>query len=148
MTVFVSTSLPDLDPCVSHKELRDPNRSQFHSISGLDLVQCDRDLVLDWYRFKGGAGLRMPDSCVKSGYCGTHSPGWFQGSHPTEVGNMSTGRICFNFMGSCCEWYTRTKVKKCNGFYVYQLPPTLYCDLQYCGDGATGRYNLLRAASS
>lgn len=56
-----------------------------------------------------------------------------------QVGDVSTGRICFNFMGSCCEWYTPTKVKKCSGFYVYQLPPTSYCDLQYCGDGATGR---------
>jgi len=56
-----------------------------------------------------------------------------------QVGDVSTGRICFNFMGSCCEWYTPTKVKKCSGFYVYQLPPTSYCDLQYCGDGATDR---------
>lgn len=79
----------------------------------------------------------MPDSCVKSGYCGTHSPGWFQGSHPKVVGDISTGRICFNFMGSCCEWYKTAKVKKCSGFYVYKLPPTSYCDLQYCGDGAT-----------
>ena len=85
----------------------------------------------------------MPDSCVKSGHCGTHSPGWFQGSHPTKVGDISTGRICFNFMGSCCEWYMATKVKKCSGFYVYQLPPTSFCDLQYCGDGATGRNILL-----
>lgn len=83
----------------------------------------------------------MPDSCVKSGYCGTHSPGWFRGSHPTKVGDVSTGRVCFNFMGSCCEWYMPSKVKKCDGFYVYRLPPTLYCDLQYCGDGATGRNN-------
>ncbi|XP_020601990.1 deleted in malignant brain tumors 1 protein-like isoform X3 [Orbicella faveolata] len=134
---LVSTSTSDLDPCVSYKELRDSNRSQFHSISGLDLVQCDKKLVLDWYRFKGGAGLKMPDSCVKSGHCGTHSPGWFQGSHPTKVGDISIGRICFNFMGSCCQWYTATKVKKCSGFYVYQLPSTPYCDLQYCGDGAT-----------
>lgn len=139
----MSTSLPDLDPCVSYKELRDSNRSQFYSISGLDLVQCDKKLVLDWYRFKGGAGLKMPDSCVKSGHCGTHSPGWFQGSHPTKVGNISIGRICFNFMGSCCQWYTATKVKKCSGFYVYQLPSTPYCDLQYCGDGATGGNILL-----
>ncbi|XP_078381577.1 ZP domain-containing protein-like isoform X2 [Oculina patagonica] len=79
----------------------------------------------------------MPDSCVKSGYCGTHSPGWFHGSHPKEVGEVSTGRVCFNFMGSCCEWYMPSKVKKCNGFYVYRLPPTSYCDLQYCGDGTT-----------
>lgn len=84
----------------------------------------------------------MPDSCVKSGYCGTHSPGWFHGSHPTEVGDVSTGRVCFNFMGSCCEWYVPSKVQKCDGFFVYRLPPTSYCDLQYCGDGATGRINL------
>ena len=83
----------------------------------------------------------MPEACVKSGSCGTHAPGWFQGSHPTQPGAVSPGRVCFTFMGSCCHWFTPVKVKKCNGFYIYRLPQTSLCDLQYCGDGAAGRNN-------
>ena len=85
----------------------------------------------------------MPDSCVKSGHCGTHSPGWFDGSLPADVGGNSSGRVCFTWMGSCCQWSMLSTVKKCNGFYVYQLSPTGHCDLQYCGDGATGRKNII-----
>lgn len=123
--------------------LRDSHRSQFHSISVFELAQCDRDLPpIGWYRFKGKAGLKMPEACVKSGSCGTHAPGWFDGSHPTVPGVVYSGRVCFNWMGSCCQWLSNVKVKKCSSFYVYQLPQTLACDLQYCGDGAAGRNNL------
>ena len=103
------------------------------------MAHCDKDLTTGWYRFQGKAGLQMPDTCVKSGSCGTHAPGWFTGSHPTVPGDVSSGKVCFNWIGSCCRWSTPTRVKRCDGFYVYLLPQTAFCDLQYCGDGAAGK---------
>lgn len=134
LNIFFSES----DPCVAYKELRESHRSQFYQMSGSG-GNCDKDLQTDWYRFKGKAGLKMPDTCVKSGSCGTHAPGWYQGSYPTALGAVSPGKVCFNWFGLCCAWSALASVKKCNGFYVYRLGRTTLCDLQYCGDGASGR---------
>ena len=81
----------------------------------------------------------MPEKCVSSSSCGTHAPGWFNGSHPIVPGEVSSGQVCFNWIGSCCQWSTSVRVKNCDWFYIYELPKTPLCDLQYCGDGAKGK---------
>ncbi|XP_068685214.1 ZP domain-containing protein-like isoform X2 [Montipora capricornis] len=129
-------STTDIDPCVSYQELRESHRSQFFKISALDSPHCDRQLKTAWYRFKGKAGLKMPEKCVSSSSCGTHAPGWFNGSHPIVPGEVSSGQVCFNWIGSCCQWPTSVRVKNCDWFYIYELPKTPLCELQYCGDGA------------
>ena len=121
--------------------LQDSARSQFNRLSGLQEGKCDRKLVPGWYRFKGGAGTKMPESCVLSLHCGTHSPGWYDGPHPANVGGISSGRVCFSWMGVCCQWSSPAKVRRCNGFYVYRLSPTSHCALLYCGNGTAGRKN-------
>ena len=83
----------------------------------------------------------MPESCVKPLQCSTHSPGWYDGPHPANVGGISSGRVCFSWMGVCCQWSSPAKVKRCNGFYVYRLSPTSHCALLYCGNGTAGRKN-------
>ena len=83
----------------------------------------------------------MPESCVKSLHCGTHSPGWYDGPHPANVGGISSGRVCFSWMGVCCQWSSPAKVRRCNGFYVYRLSPTSHCDLLHCGNGTAGKKN-------
>lgn len=129
-------STTDIDPCVSYQELRESHRSQFFKISALDFPHCDKQLKTAWYRFKGKAGLKMPEKCVSSSSCGTHAPGWFNGSHPIVPGEVSSGQVCFNWIGSCCQWPTSVRVKNCDWFYIYELPKTPLCNLQYCGDGA------------
>lgn len=126
----------DDDPCIAYKELQDSTRSQFNRLLGGQQPKCDNKLVLGWYRFTGGAGIKMPESCITSGRCGTHSPGWYDGPMPVKVGGNSSGRVCFNWIDSCCVWSSPATVKRCNGFYVYKLTPTSHCDLLYCGDGA------------
>ena len=83
----------------------------------------------------------MPESCVQPLQCSTHSPGWYDGPHPANVGGISSGRVCFSWMGVCCQWSSPAKVKRCNGFYVYRLSPTSHCALLYCGNGTAGRKN-------
>ena len=135
----------EVDPCHSYKELREFQRSQYYRLSELEYAKCDSQLLTRWYRFRGRAGLRMPDHCVQTGSCGTHAPGWFQGTHPTVPGAVSSGKVCFSWWRKgCCYWYMNVKVKKCSDFYVYQLPETLGCDLYYCGDGAPGKDNVFR----
>ena len=135
----------EVDPCQSCKELREFQRSQYHRHSGLEHAKCDSQLPRSWYRFRGRAGLGMPDYCIKTGSCGTHAPGWFQGTYPTVPGAVSPGRVCFSWwMGGCCYWYMDIKVKRCSDFYIYQLPETPGCELYYCGDGAPGKDNLFR----
>ena len=135
----------EVDPCQSYKELREFQRSQYYRLSGLEYAKCDSQLPTNWYRFRGRAGLGMPDYCIKTGSCGTHAPGWFQGTYPTVPGAVSSGRVCFSWwIRGCCYWYMDIKVKKCSDFYIYELPETQGCDLYYCGDGAPGKDNLFR----
>lgn len=142
--IFSGNVSSDDDPCIVYKELQDSTRSQFNRLLGTQQPKCDKKLVLGWYRFTGGAGVKMPESCVTPGQCGTHAPGWYDGPIPVDVGGNSSGRVCFNWMNSCCEWSSPVTVKRCNGFYVYKLTPTNYCDLLYCGDGAAGKKNVRR----
>ena len=81
----------------------------------------------------------MPQKCVNLNSCGTHSPGWFEGSLPSVPGEISSGKACFNWIGNCCHFFTPVRVKNCDGFFIYELPPTPLCDLQYCGDGVAGK---------
>ena len=81
----------------------------------------------------------MPTSCVAKHHCGTHAPGWVSGSHPTSVGQVVNAKVCFHWGSNCCNWNANIKIKKCNGFYVYNLARTPVCWLRYCGNGALGK---------
>lgn len=81
----------------------------------------------------------MPQKCVNPYSCGTHAPGWFEGSLPSVPGEISSGKACFNWIGNCCYRSTSVRVKNCDGFFIYELPPAPLCDLQYCGDGVAGK---------
>lgn len=91
-----------------------------------------------WYRFIGSSGTMMATSCVPKHYCGTHAPGWLNGAHPTRLGQIVNGQVCFHWGGSCCNWKANIQIKKCNGFYVYKLGKTPVCWLRYCGNAGFG----------
>lgn len=126
------------DECVHYGKLDDRLRAA--SVHRGNSFKCDqKDLVTPrWYRFTGAAGTMMPTSCVPKHYCGTHAPGWLSGSHPTRVGQIVNGKVCFHWGGSCCNWHANIQIKKCNGFYVYKLARTPTCWLRYCGNAGYG----------
>ena len=92
-----------------------------------------------WYRFTGAAGDRMPTSCVEPDSCGTHAPGWLDGSHPLAEEGIVTRRVCYHWSSNCCYRKNEIQIKKCNGFYVYRLIKLPECDLRYCGSNAGER---------
>ena len=75
-----------------------------------------------WYRMKEPAGTRMPESDPGGDHCGTSASIWFNGTHPTAIGETIQGISCAShFRGSC---YAREfiKIKNCGSFYLYYLP--------------------------
>lgn len=90
---------------------------------------------MSWYRFTGEAGDRMPTQCVPRRHCGTHAPGWLQGSHPLVGEGVVKRTVCFSWRWDCCFWKQEVSVRNCGGFYVYRLQPPPVCRLRYCGNG-------------
>ena len=84
----------------------------------------------------------MPTACVPKHYCGTHAPGWLSGSHPTKIGQVVNGKVCFHWGSNCCNWNAAIQIKKCNGFYVYKLTRTPVCWLRYCGNSGFGKFSI------
>ena len=132
-------SVSAIDPCSHYTQLNDRERAA--GVPRGNTLKCDqRDLVTPkWYRFTGAAGTQMPTTCVPKHYCGTHAPGWLSGAHPTNVGQIVNGKVCFHWGGSCCNWYANIQIKKCHGFYVYKLERTPVCWLRYCGNAGFGK---------
>ena len=81
----------------------------------------------------------MADSCVPTSHCGTHAPGWLKGDHPVNEGEIVERKVCFHFGSRCCKWSAKIKVKKCKGFFVYELQRTPVCNLRYCGNSGQGK---------
>ena len=135
------------DECKHYEVLNDRERAA--GVHRGNTLKCDqKDLVTPkWYRFTGAAGSQMPTSCVPKHYCGTHAPGWLSDSHPTSVGQVVNGKVCFHWSGKCCNWHANIQIKKCNGFYVYKLARTPVCWLRYCGNAGFGMwYSLTHSA--
>ena len=86
-----------------------------------------------WYRFSGAAGDRMPTSPPPTWSCGTHAPGWLNGSHPTVADGIVSRQICYHWSGNTCLWNDTARVVNCGDHYRYEFPNTRYCSLRYCG---------------
>ena len=112
-----------------YKWLNESNRNQIYSERG---YHCDNK-VLGWYRFGGGAGIKMLTSCVPQSRCGTQGKGWMNGAHPTVAQTKVTRKVCYSFSGNCCHWSNDIEVLNCGQYYVYKLSTTPYCALRYCG---------------
>ena len=117
--------------CFGYKWLKESNRNQKYS-QRLNR-RCD-DGLSGWYRFGGGAGTKMPTSCVPKYRCGTDAPGWMNGAHPTVAEGKVTRKICFSWYDGCCQyWSNNMEVVNCGQYYVYKLSPPSHCYLRYCG---------------
>ena len=128
------------DECKDYEQLDDSQRAA--GVHRGNTLKCDqKDLTTPkWYRFIGNAGIQMPTSCVPVHYCGTHAPGWLSTPHPTSVGQIVNGTVCFNWGDNCCSWDANIQIKRCNGFYVYELVKTPVCWLRYCGNAGFGEW--------
>ena len=98
-------------------------------------VRCDQStLSVGWYRIDASIGGKLPETCVPKLSCGTHAPGWLQGTHPTVVGVEVSDTVCFHWGSNCCNWNAAVKVVNCGAYYVYYFNRTPVCSLAYCGD--------------
>ena len=92
-----------------------------------------------WYRFSGGAGVQMADTCPRMYSCSTNSSGWLSGTHPTVAEGIVKRKVCFSqrasqFFNDCCYHSKNISVRNCGAFYVYRLDPPDYYS-RYCGNG-------------
>ncbi|XP_020603951.1 oncoprotein-induced transcript 3 protein-like isoform X2 [Orbicella faveolata] len=125
-----------VDGCKNYTVLSEADRAQGHIVINSN-YRCDRDdLVPRWYRFQGAAGDQMADKCVPENHCGTHYPGWLNGTHPTVAEGVVTRRVCYHnsLLNSCCVWHDNIRVKNCGAYFVYELPRPRYCYTRYCGN--------------
>ncbi|XP_015768424.1 PREDICTED: uncharacterized protein LOC107347066 isoform X8 [Acropora digitifera] len=125
------------DECSNYKFLNDSNRAVKYVNKNLDNLS---DIKLSgWYRFSGGAGVQMADTCPRMYSCSTNSSGWLSGTHPTVAEGIVQRKVCFSqrasqFFNDCCYHSKNISVRNCGAFYVYRLDPPDYYS-RYCGNG-------------
>ena len=119
------------DVCQFHSVLEDYDRDiNYQTPPGNE--KCDNNLNYGWYRFLNISGITMPTTCPPPFTCGTTSPGWLSGNHPTvEEGEVSR-IVCFTRRPNmCCRDSHKIRVRNCTSFYVYRLIPTR-CNFRFC----------------
>ncbi|XP_041434761.1 uromodulin-like [Xenopus laevis] len=125
-----------LDPCSNHTVLDDPWRSLNNKHTGYYYYDyywshCDNYLS-GWYRFQGKTDQKIPEYCIAEQSCGTSSPIWLNGTHPTQEEGIVNVTTCSSW-GDCCYWNSSISIKACPGdFYVYKLTGTPSCNSAYC----------------
>ncbi|XP_078382666.1 uncharacterized protein LOC144665310 isoform X2 [Oculina patagonica] len=132
---YVGDGLTSCEPeeCHNYQSLTSGDRKNTY---GGGLATCDYSLAPGWYRFQGAAGSTMATTCVATGRCGTHAPGWLNGAHPTVEEEQATRQVCFHYYSNCCVWSINVYVRNCGGYFVYYInrtPPEHNCELRYCG---------------
>jgi hypothetical protein len=84
----------------------------------------------------------MTTAAPAAASCGTATPGWLNGVHPTLAEGVAEKEVCFAAPGDApgsCNQRVSAQVKMCpGGFYVYSLPgpDSVAPCRRYCGDVA------------
>lgn len=115
-----------------YTELNEPRRSIKSVLKRGQTPLCDRGIRRGWYRFTSFNGAQMPEKPQPSFHCGTHSPIWLQGGHPTQQNVVYPSRACVSSFGYTCFDSLSIYVVNCSGYYVYYLTPLYYCAAAYC----------------
>ena len=127
-----------MDGCTNYTVLSEADRGQGNTQPPHN--RSDSGLVTGWYRFQGAAGDRMPDKCVLLYRCGTKYPVWLNGIHPTVAAGVVTRTVRRSLIRRCCGFRNIIKVKNCSGYYVYELPRTMWFQpSRYCGNAGAGK---------
>ena len=73
--------------------------------------------------------------------CGTYYPGWLNGHHPKQPGQLVKRKVCFanfyrNMYRRSCLYSNYVKIRNCGKYFVYFLSdaPTHSCQLRYCAE--------------
>ena len=132
--------------CEDHETLNQPDRAMGNTDQSR--LRCDKrapDNIVDgkWHRLIGNSGTKIPESCVPMRRCGTHAPGWLNGTHPQLQEGQVNRKVCYHWSSRCCNWQNNIKVRSCGDFYVYNLVKPPVCSLRYCGNNNTGRCKTL-----
>ena len=143
VTLNLSTTAPQ---CTSYTLLEEANRKA--SFSDKSTIKCDKPMKKKWYRFADTAGNKMAASCVPRKHCGTHAPGWLNGTHPAIADGIVTRQVCFHWRKGCCQWKKNIRIMNCGGFYVYELQNPPVCNTRYCGESDKGEGKKSRAVDS
>lgn len=150
IVTFVNPSVcqvPDCNGCCSnttYKVISDPRRSTKSVWVRGQRALCDRGLQWGWYRFTSFAGDKMPEGMVRQNHCGTNTPIWLDGIHPTKRGENVVRRVCvnvFDLYNGCWESFN-INITNCGDYYVYYLRPPNYCAATYCA-GENNLINLI-----
>ena len=138
----------DAEGCLEgeYKVLNDSTRNANHVTGTISYCDSQFNGIMSpdwqdsgWYRMVPPAGTQIPETVVQQNQCGTTSPGWLNGKHPTEVGQVVNATVCFTQDNNNCHlnssnWdYGVVKIKKCPTFYLYYLPEIQFCSYRYCG---------------
>ena len=129
------------DPCYKYRSLNSADRRLTDVKTEYpDNQSCENELAIDWYRFHGAAGTRMPTKCTQTNRCHTRFPGWLDVTYKPlpQKGRVNKDIKVFfhNAAGNrCCSKSLKIHVKNCTSFFVYRLLPTqdLGCPRRYCG---------------
>ncbi len=124
----------DLPPeCIDIMLLQQSSRH----VSSQGVVECDLDVPEGgvWTRFTGAAGTTMPTTPPPAFACGTHAPGWLNGSIPGVADGVVSREVCFHWEDQPCHWTVPIQVRNCGPFVMFELQPVPTCALRYCGSG-------------
>ena len=119
--------------CNSYTEINEPRRSIQSFWESGQTPLCDQRIHKGWYRFTSFNGTQMPETSVKDRQCGTHSPIWLRGRHPTNDNETVARTACVSSFGNPCRYRITISVTKCPGnYFVYFLKPLPFCSSAYC----------------
>lgn len=101
---------------------------------------CDlRAMVRDkpWFRFSGGAGTRLADSCVPPHSCGSDGAIWSNEPFPTIIGSSYAFNAFASWDGSCKYRTIPMSVMRCsdnNDDFIYRSNDSSdWCKSAFCG---------------
>jgi len=91
-----------------------------------------------WHRFSAGNNGKTlySGNCVSrvnGRRCGTKSPGWMVGSHPTIAGAQSNATLYFHSF-YCADDFGSVEIRNCGNFFTYRFTKLPYwsCDYGVC----------------
>ncbi|XP_069481437.1 uromodulin-like [Ambystoma mexicanum] len=119
------------DPCSNYQELNGTGRMS--NISSDGRFQSDNALY-GWFRYTGGAGVKMKEGCIGGLKCGSAEPFTLAAGHPALGAGILNVPIQINLLSGACTSFGYIPVKACIGnFYVYKFLGSLKSEV-FCTD--------------
>ncbi|XP_067669016.1 von Willebrand factor D and EGF domain-containing protein-like isoform X2 [Haliotis asinina] len=138
LSVLLSLSSGQSDPCRSYKTLQHDKRVYTYVLSETEQAECDHYLPdgNDWYRLDGTGTGDLYSHCPQISACGTLFPIWMNGSIPTPSEGIVSRTAFQRGIIGCFETQLQVRVKNCGNFRVYFLNKLSGCPGKYCFDYA------------